>query len=317
MRAAVYSSYGPPEVVRIADVEKPVPKDNELLIRVRASTVSAADWRLRSASPFVARFMVGLLRPRKPMIGGMELAGVVESVGRNVTRFRAGDEVFGGSRTFGGHAEYVCLPESSICLKPVNMTFDEAAAVVFGGFSALSFLRRAKIQAGQDVLVYGASGSVGVFAVQLAKYFGARVTGVCSTANVDLVKSLGADRVIDYTREDFSTSGHKYDIVFDTVGKSGTARSLKVLEQGGAYVQIAPTGGSDSLALIWAWVTRVRVVWGVASGSPDDLKFLKQLIEDGKLKTVIDRRYSLDQIATAHRHAEAGHKKGHVVIVVA
>jgi NADPH:quinone reductase-like Zn-dependent oxidoreductase len=317
VRAAVYSRYGPPDVVRIADVDKPVPKDSEVRIRVRATTVCAADWRLRSANPFLARLVVGLLRPRKPMIGGMELAGVVESVGKGVTRFHPGDEVFGGARTFGGHAEYVCLPETSISLKPVNMTFEEAAAVVFGGFSALSFLRRAKIQPGQNVLIYGASGSVGVFAVQLAKYFGARVTGVCSTGNLDLVKSLGADRVIDYTREDFSTGDQRYDIIFDTVGKSGTSRSLKVLEKGGAYVQIAPTSASDTLALLWAWITGIRIVWGVASGTPDDLKFFKQLIEEGKLKTVIDRRYSLDEIADAHRHAEAGHKKGHVVIVVA
>ena len=317
MRAAVYSSYGPPQVVRIADVDKPAPKDNEVLIRVRATTVCAADWRLRSATPFVTRFIIGLLRPRKPMIGGMELAGVVESVGKSVTRFRAGDEVFGGARSFGGHAEYVCLPEASVSLKPVNMTFEEAAAVVFGGFSALSFLRRAKIQAGQNVLIYGASGSVGVFAVQLAKHFGARVTGVCSTANLDLVKSLGADHVIDYTREDFSQSDQRYDIVFDTVGKSGTSRSLKVLKRGGVFVQIAPMSASDTFATLWAWITGVRVVGGIGSGSADDLRFLKQLIEDGKLRTVIDRRYPLDEIVAAHRHAEAGHKKGHVVIVVA
>jgi NADPH:quinone reductase-like Zn-dependent oxidoreductase len=317
VKAAVYSSYGPPEVVRIADVEKPAPRDNEILIRVRATTVCAADWRLRSATPFITRFFLGLLRPRKPMIGGMELAGVVESVGKRVTQFRAGDEVFGGARSFGGHAEYVCLPERSVSLKPANMPFEEAAAVVFGGFSALSFLRRAKIQAGQDVLIYGASGSVGVFAVQLAKHFGARVTGVCSTANLDLVTSLGADRVIDYTREDFSKSGQKYDIVFDTVGKSKTARSLKALKRGGVYVQIAPMSASDTLAMLWAWVTGVRVVGGMARGTADDLRFLKQLIEEGKLKTVIDRRYSLDQITDAHRHAETGHKKGHVVIVVA
>ena len=317
MKAAVYSSYGPPDVVRITDVDKPAPKDGEVCIRVRASTVCAADWRLRAASPFITRFVVGLLRPRRPMIGGMELAGVVESAGQRVTRFRPGDEVFGGSRTFGGHAEYVCLPETSLSLKPVNMTFDEAAAVVFGGFSALSFLRRAKIQAGQDVLIYGASGSVGVFAVQLAKHFGARVTGVCSTANLDLVKSLGADHTIDYAREDFSKRDQKYDIVFDTVGKSGTARSLKVLEKGGVYVQIAPTGMSDTLALLWAWITGVRIVWGVGSGNVTDLEFLKQLIEEGKLRTVIDRRYPLHEIADAHRYAETGHKKGHVVIVVA
>jgi NADPH:quinone reductase-like Zn-dependent oxidoreductase len=254
----------------------------------------------------------------------MEFAGRVESVGEGVTRFGEGDQVFGSTGfKFGTHAEYVCLCEdASLAIKPINMTFDEAAAVLFGGVSALYFLRKANIQAGQRVLIYGASGSVGVFAVQLAKHFGAHVTGVCSTANLDLVKSLGADEVVDYTREDFSRAGRVYDMVFDTVGKSGFSRSLKSLMRGGFYVRV---GGSGRLSSIlggivqekWASITgAAKVIGGVARGAAGDLPFLRGLIEVGKLRTVIDRRYSLDEIAEAHRYVEAGHKKGNVVIVL-
>jgi NADPH:quinone reductase-like Zn-dependent oxidoreductase len=323
MRAAVYSRYGPPDVVQIEEVEKPVPKDNEVLVRIHAATVCAADWRLRKADPFFIRFMTGLWRPKKVRILGMELAGTVESVGNAVTRFAEGDHVFGSNGfRFGCHAEYVCVPENGLAIKPVNMTHEEAAAVLFGGISALHFLRKAKIQAGQNVLIYGASGSVGVFAVQLAKHFGAHVTGVCSTANLDLVKSLGADEVVDYTREDFSRAGRVYDMVFDTVGKSGFSRSLKSLKRGGYYVRVGASGGSLTILgamLRGMWISMTgaaKVVGGTASGAAEDKSFLKELIEAGKLRTVIDRRYSLDQIAEAHRYAEAGHKKGHVVIVV-
>jgi NADPH:quinone reductase-like Zn-dependent oxidoreductase len=323
MKAAFYTRYGPPEVLEIRDVEKPVPKDNEVLIRVHATTVCAADWRMRKADPFLIRLMNGLRAPKIHILG-TEFAGHVESVGKAVTRFKVGDEVFGSAGfKFGAHAEYVCLPEDArLEIKPVNMTFDEAAAVSFGGMSALHFLKEAKIQAGQKVLIYGASGSVGVFAVQLAKHFGAHVTGVCSTANLDLVKSLGADEVVDYTREDFSSAGRVYDIVLDTVGKSGFSRSLKSLKRGGAYALVGGSGRVSSilgLMLRSMWVSftgTARVVAGVARVAPGVQSFLKGLIEAGELRTVIDRRYSLDEIAEAHRHAESGHKKGHVVVLM-
>ncbi len=249
MKAAVYRRYGPPEVVQIKDVEKPIPNENQVLVRIHATTVSAADWRMRRAVPFIVRFITGFWRPKKIQVLGMEFAGKIESVGKAVTRFGEGDQVFGSTGfKFGTHAEYVCLQEDALlAIKPVNMTFEEAAAVLFGGVSALHFLRKASIQEGQKVLIYGASGSVGVFAVQLAKHFGAHVTGVCSTANLDLVKSLGADEVVDYTREDFSTAGRVYDMVFDTVGKSGFSRSLKSLRRGGFYVRV---GGSGRLSSI-------------------------------------------------------------------
>ena len=323
MKAAVYHKYGPPEVVHVEEVEKPSPKDNEVLVRIHAATVAAADWRMRKAEPVFVRLMTGLRRPKKPILG-MEFAGTVESVGKSVTGFRAGDQVFGSTGfKFGAHAEYLCVPENGVLAKkPVNMTLEEAAAVLFGGISALHFLRKAKIQAGQNVLIYGASGSVGVFAVQLAKHFGAHVTGVCSTANLDVVKSLGADQVVDYTREDFSDAGRVYDVVCDTVGKSGFSRTMKCLKRGGCYVQV---GGSGRLLAILAGVLRAlwvsitgtaKVIGGVARSAPGDLAFFKGLIEAGEMRTVIDKRYPLAEIAEAHRHAEAGHKKGHVVIVI-
>jgi NADPH:quinone reductase-like Zn-dependent oxidoreductase len=324
MKAAVYHRYGPPEVLEIEDVPKPVPKDNEVLVRVHATSVCAADWRLRKADPFFIRLMMGLRRPTKVNILGMEFAGTVESVGQAVTKFRAGDLVFGGAGfKFGGYAEYICVSESgTLAEKPVNMTFEEAAAVLFGGFTALHFLKKANIQAGQKVLIYGASGSVGVFAVQLAKYFGAQVTAVCSTANLELVKSLGADQVVDYTKEDFSKAGRVYDLVFDTVGRSGFSRSLRSLKRGAPYVRAGASGGmleilGGMLRGMWISLTgAAKIIGGVALGNPEDQAFLKNLIESGKLRTVIDRRYSLNEIAEAHRLAEGGHKKGHVVIVL-
>jgi NADPH:quinone reductase-like Zn-dependent oxidoreductase len=323
MRAAVYDRYGPPDVVHVQDVAKPVPKDNDLLVRIHAATVCAADWRMRKADPFLIRFMNGLTRPKIHVLG-TEFAGTVESAGKAVTRFGAGDQVFGwaGFR-FGAHAEYICVPaDGMVAIRPVNMTMEESAAILFGGFSALHFLRLAGIRTGQKVLIYGASGSVGTFAVQLAKHFGAHVTAVCSGANLYLVKSLGADAVVDYNKEDFSKSGRMYDVVFDAVGMSGFSRSLRCLERGGMYVRVGGDGRllwilGAMLRSIWVSLTGAgKVIAGVARGSAEDQSFLKGLIEAGKLRTVIDRRYSLDEIAEAHRYVEAGHKKGHVVIVV-
>lgn len=323
MRAAVYSRYGPPEVVQIKEVEKPVPKDDEVLVRIHASTVCSPDWRFRKADPFLVRFMIGLWRPKRVHILGMEFSGTVEGVGKSVKRFRAGDQVFGSTGfKMGAHAEYVCVPENGrVAMKPANMPLEEAAAVLFGGVSALYFLRKAKVQEGQKILIYGASGSVGVFAVQLAKHFGAHVTGVCSTGNLNLVKSLGADEVIDYTREDFSKAGQVYDIVVDTVGKSGFSRSLRSLKRGGTYVRVGGSGRlaamlGAALTALWVSITgRAKVIGGVASAGRTDQAFLTELIEAGKLRTVIDRRYPLDQIVEAHRYVEAGHKIGHVVIL--
>jgi NADPH:quinone reductase-like Zn-dependent oxidoreductase len=316
MKAAVYNRGD----IQIQDVEKPVPKDNEVLVRIHASTICAADYRLKKF-PRAFAMIIGL---RKGKVLGMELAGTVESVGQAVTRFRPGDQVFGGTGfKLGTHAEYACALESRLEMKPVNMTLEEAAAVMFGGITALCFLRMAKIQAGQNVLVYGASGSVGVFAVQLAKHFGARVTGVCSTANLDLVKSLGADEVIDYTREDFSRAGRVYDMVVETVGKAGYSRCLKSLKRGRPLVLITISGGllsilGEILRQQWISITgAAKIVGGVPRIAPGDLVFLKGLIEAGELRTVIDRRYSMQEIAEAFRYAEAGHKKGHVVINIA
>ena len=249
--------------MQIEDIEKPIPKDNQVLVRIHATTVSAGDWRMRRAVPFIVRFMTGIWGPKKIQVLGMEFAGKVESVGKAVTRSGEGDQVFGSTGfKFGAHAEYVCLHEDALlAIKPVNMTFEEAAAVLFGGVSALHFLRKANIQEGQKVLIYGASGSVGVFAVQLAKHFGAHVTGVCSTANLDLVKSLGADELVDYTREDFSRAGRVYDMVFDTVGKSGFSRSLKSLKRGGFYVR-----GGVWTTIVDSWRDSSREV-GFSHGS--------------------------------------------------
>jgi NADPH:quinone reductase-like Zn-dependent oxidoreductase len=327
MRAAVFGRYGPPEVVQIKEVAKPVPKDHEVLVRVRATTVAAADWRVRKADPFVARIFSGLWRPKRVQTLGMEFSGTVEWVGEAVTRFKPGDEVFGGTLfKLGCHAEYVCLPEDGmLALKPSNMPLEDAAAVFFGGMTVLSFLGNAPIQQGQKVLVYGASGSVGVFAVQLAKHFGAEVTGVCSTANLELVKSLGADRVVDYTRDDFSREGREYDMVFETVGKSGFWRCWRCLKRGGYLVLVAGIGRKSFIANVlggmlgglWGSVTRrVKVVGMPKRGGVENLLLLRELIEAGVVRTVIERRYPLAEIVAAHRHAEGGHKKGHVLVVV-
>jgi NADPH:quinone reductase-like Zn-dependent oxidoreductase len=310
MKAIICTKYGPPEVLQLKEVEKPRPKNNEVLIKIYATTASIVDRRIRGLNVpgpgrILMRLMFGLTKPRNPILGRY-LAGEIETVGKDVKRFQNGDQIYArtGAR-FGGYAEYICLPEDSVMtLKPTNVTYEEAAAVPFGGACALHFLKRkGDIRSGpayqsgrQKVLIYGASGAVGTSAVQLAKYFGAEVIGVCSTTNLELVRSLGADAVIDYTKEDFTKSNELFDIIFDAVGKISYSKSKKALKPNGKYVSVFTSGTAKILT--------------------EDFILLKELVEAGKIKPVIDRCYPLEQVAEAHRYADKGHAKGNVVITV-
>jgi NADPH:quinone reductase-like Zn-dependent oxidoreductase len=317
MKAMIYENYGAPEVLHLSEVKKPSPKDNEVLIRVHATSVNSGDVRLRKADPFAVRFMFGFFKPKRKILG-VVLSGEIEEVGKNVKHFKEGDKVFGTTgMKFGAYAEYKCLPEDGvIAIKPTNMTHKEAAAIPFGGNTSLHFLKKGKIQRGQKVLIYGASGALGTSAVQLVKYFGAEVTGVCSTSNIELAKSLGADKVIDYTENDFTKSGEEYDIIFDTVGKSPFSGSVNSLKKNGYYLRAVHMDIASVLRGLWVSLTSNKKVIGGGGEKVEDLIFLKELAEAGKLKPVIDRTYRLEELAEAHAYVEKGHKKGNVVISI-
>ena len=322
MKAIVYEKYGSPDVLELKEVEKPTPKDNEVLIRIYATTVTKYDcWQRSSTAPtgfwLPSRIASGIRKPKITILG-IDLAGEIEAVGKDVKKFKEGDQVYGFSgESMGAYAEYKCLPEDGgVTIKPANMTYEEAACVPYGALTALFFLRKGNIQSGQKVLIFGASGGLGIFAVQLARYFGAEVIGVCSTPKLEMVKSLGADEVIDYTKEDFTKNGQTYDIIFDTVGKSTVSGCKRSLKKKGFYL-LSTFGLPKLFQILWFSMTSSKkVIIGLLKERAEDLVFLKELIESGEIKAVIDRRYLLEQTAEAHKYAEKGHAKGKVVITL-
>jgi NADPH:quinone reductase-like Zn-dependent oxidoreductase len=321
MKAAVHTRYGPPEVVRISEIEKPAVKDHEVLVKVHATTVNRTDCGLRAAKPFIYRFFIGLTRPRMTVLGN-EFAGVVEAVGGGVTTIEVGDRVFGFSGTsFGAHAEYLAIPEDGlIATMPADLTFEQAAPGTEGSQYALSMIRTAKVQGGQDVLVNGATGAIGSAAVQLLKSLGAHVTAVCGTDNLELVKGLGADRVIDYTAEDFTKDEQRYDAVLDAVGKSSFGRCRRLLKPRGTYLSsdLGPLSQNPFLALVTPLFAGRKVRFPIPTQRDRAMvmRFLKELIESGAFMPLIDRRYPLDEIVEAYRYVETGQKLGNVVIIV-
>ena len=320
MKAIVYKKYGSPNVLEPIEVEKPTPEPNEVLIRVFATTVTAADCMMRRGDTFLSRILLGLLKPKKKyQILGTEFSGEIEAVGSKVKKFKPGDEVY-AFRGFGTgcYAQYKCMNENgSLTVKPGNMEFPEAASVVDGATTALFFLKeKANIQKGQKVLINGASGSIGTFAVQLAKHFGAEVTGVCSTKNIELVKSLGADKVVDYTKEDFAKTDDTYDIIFDTVGKSSFSHCRKVLKSNGKYVVTVMTLKNVLQSLLTKFGKKKKVIFAMSLNKTEALNFIRTLIEEGTLKTIIDKQYTLEELGEAHTYVERGHKQGNVVITV-
>jgi NADPH:quinone reductase-like Zn-dependent oxidoreductase len=326
MKAIVWTKYGPPEVLQLKEVEKPTPKDNEVLIKIYATTVTLGDCEMRNLKlPFLLSFPMriysGIIRPKRITILGQELAGEIESIGKDVKLFKEGDQVFAATGFgLGAYAQYICLAEEpeegALALKPVNMIYKEAATVPFGGLEALHFLKQAGIENGQKVLINGAGGSIGTFSVQLAKYYGAEVTAVDSLDKLDMLLAIGADRVIDYTKEDFTKNGQVYDVIFDIIGKSPYSDSIRSLNKNGSYLLANPSL-SQMIRAPWASKRREKkVIIGAANYRTEDLVFLKELIETEKIKTVIDRSYPLEEIPEAHRYVETGSKKGNVVITV-
>jgi len=319
MKAIIYTQYGPPEVVRLTEVEKPVPKDNEVLIKVRAATVNRTDCGFRSAEYFIVRFFSGLFRPNNKILGN-EFAGDIEAMGKDVKSFRIGDKVFGYNDTkFGAHAEYMVMAEDdSITTMPENLTYDEAAPITEGAHYALCDIRAAKIHSGQKILINGATGAIGSAAVQIVKYLGAEVTAVCDTKNVELVKSLGADVVIDYTKEDFTNINHIFDVVFDAVGKSSFRKCKPLLEKRGIYMstELGNMSQNPFLAIITPLFGDKKVLFPLPTINKEDVVFLKELVETGNYKPVIDRSYPLEQIVEAYRYVESGKKTGNVVLNV-
>lgn len=322
MKAVVCTNYGPPEVLRMQEVEKPRPADDEVLVKVHATTVSMGDFRIRSFSVpslvwLPARVALGITRPRRNILG-IELAGEIEAVGRNVRRFNAGDRVFAATlQGFGAYAEYRCIAENGpIAAMPGNLSYEEAAAVPIGARTALHYLKKAELRAGQQILIYGASGSVGTYAVQLAKYFGANVTAVCSTRNLDLVRSLGADTLIDYTVADFSNTANRYDVVFDTVGKAHFGNCMKVLEDGGTFLNCTPVvPGVEIMRARWSG-TKQLVLGEAPPETAEALDFIAQLLAAGKIRVVVDRRYKFHEMVEAHRYVDQGRKQGNVVVSI-
>jgi NADPH:quinone reductase-like Zn-dependent oxidoreductase len=319
MKAAVHTRYGPPDVVRIVEVDKPAAKDNEVLVKVHATTVNRTDSGLRAAKPFINRFFTGLRRPRVTVLGN-EFAGEVEAAGRGVRSFAVGDRVFGYNGTrFGAHAEYLAMPEDgSLATMPTNLTYEQAAASTEGSHYALSLIRKAKIHSGQDVLVYGATGAIGSAAVQLLKGLGAEVTAVCGPEHVELVRGLGADRVIDYTAEDFTRDTQTYDVVLDAVGKSSFGRCKRLLKPAGIYLSsdLGPLSQNPILALITPLLRGKKVMFPIPRDNQEMVRYFKELLESGEFKPLIDRRYRLDEIVEAYRYVETGQKVGNVVISV-
>lgn len=321
MRAVVHTRYGPPEVLKIREVEKPVPVGDRLLIRVHAATVHTGDCEIRrfQVMPFFwvpLRLLWGVRQPRGTKILGQEVAGVVQAVGENVTRFKPGDEIIATTGMgMAGYAEFVCLSEKrAMVRKPPNVSFAEASVIPVAGQNALHFLREAGVQPGQQVLIFGSSGSIGTLAVQLAKHMGAEVTAVCSTGKIELVKSLGADHIVDYTRKDFSEQGRRYDVFFDTIGKSSFVKAMRVTREGGVYIQANPSVADMLRGRFAARRQNKRAILSFAGDSNDDLAYLADLVEAGTLKPVVDRTYPLEEAVEAHRYAEDGHKAGNIVL---